>query len=62
MVDRPATECEVDEDEIEVTPEMIEAALSYLFSFDREKDIPEETAKSLCRELISQYRVHIGLS
>ena len=34
MVDRPATECEVDEDEIEVTPEMIEAGVRRFCEYD----------------------------
>jgi hypothetical protein len=32
MSDRPATECEVDEKEIEVTPEMIEAGRDVISS------------------------------
>lgn len=35
------------EPEIEVTPEMIEAGLAELFSFDREADIPEEKVREI---------------
>jgi len=34
MGDRPATECEVDEKEIGITPEMIEAGAGVLFGFE----------------------------
>jgi len=37
--------------EIEITPEMIEAGLSELFSFDPDKDIPEEKCAAIYRAM-----------
>jgi hypothetical protein len=41
------------EAEIEITPEMMEAGLIWLHSYNREADIPEEIVTSIFREMSS---------
>jgi hypothetical protein len=53
MSDRPATECEVDGKEIEVTPEMIEAGADILRSFNEDFESYESMAEEIFVAMIS---------
>lgn len=45
-----------DVDQIEITPEMIEAGAEILWVFDRDRDSPYDTAKEVFTAMASAYR------
>jgi hypothetical protein len=49
-------------DEIEVTPAMIEAGLEWLYGYDRNADIAEETVEEIFKSMVLAARMDRGFS